>query len=433
MNLHIKNGRVIDPSSQLDSQQDIFIRDGKIVAISTHLDDFNADQTIDATGLIVCPGLVDLNARLREPGQEHTATIESETAAAVAGGITSLCVPPDTDPVIDTPAVVELIEDRAKKAGRAMVYTIGALTQKLQGELLTEMAALKTAGCIGVSNGLSPIKNSLILRRAMEYAATLDLTLFINAVDPWLQGNGCIHEGAISARLGLTGIPETAETIAVARDLLLIELTGVRAHFHNISCGKTVKLIKDAQNKGLAVTADVSAHHLHLSEHDIGNYDSLSHVMPPLRSIRDREQLQQGLREGIISAICSHHQPLDNDAKLGPFAETTPGISGLETLLALTMKLVDDEEISLNQAIASLTCQPAEILGINAGQLKIGAQANICIFNPNIYNECQPSRFVSAGKNSPFSGWLFNNKVSHTIFNGKLVFEQDKIQRINVQ
>lgn len=433
MNLHIKNGRVIDPSSQLDTQQDIFIRDGKIVAISTHLDGFIADQAIDATGLIVCPGLVDLNARLREPGQEHTATIESETAAAVAGGITSLCVPPDTDPVIDTPAVVELIEDRAKKAGRAMVYTIGALTQKLQGELLTEMAALKTAGCIGVSNGLSPIKNSLILRRAMEYAATLDLTLFINAVDPWLQGNGCIHEGAISARLGLTGIPETAETIAVARDLLLIELTGVRAHFHNISCGKTVKLIKDAQNKGLAVTADVSAHHLHLSEHDIGNYDTLSHVMPPLRSIRDREQLQQGLREGIISAICSHHQPLDNDAKLGPFAETTPGISGLETLLALTMKLVDDEEISLNQAIASLTCQPAEILGINAGQLKIGAQANICIFNPNIYNECQPSRFVSAGKNSPFSGWLFNNKVSHTIFNGKLVFEQDKIQRINVQ
>tara|TARA_R110001606_G_scaffold346892_5_gene496101 strand:+ start:63084 stop:64382 length:1299 start_codon:yes stop_codon:yes gene_type:complete len=432
MNLHIKNGRIIDPASQLDAQQDIFIRDGKIVAISAHLDGFTADKTIDATGLIVCPGLVDLNARLREPGQEHTATIESETRAAVAGGITSLCVPPDTDPVIDTPAVVELIEDRAKKARRAMVYTIGALTQKLQGELLTEMAALKMAGCIGVSNGLSPIKNSLILRRAMEYAATLDLTLFINSVDPWLQGNGCVHEGAISARLGLTGIPETAETIAVARDLLLIELTGVRAHFHNITCGKTVKLIQDAQNKGLAVTADVSAHHLHLSEHDIGNYDTLSHVMPPLRSIRDREQLQQGLRDGIISAISSHHQPLDNDAKLGPFAETTPGISGLETLLALTMKLVDDEEISLHQAIASLTSHPAEILGIDAGQLKVGAQADICIFNPNIYNECQPTHFVSAGKNSPFSGWLFNNKVSHTIFNGKLVYEQDKIHSITV-
>lgn len=432
MNLHIKNGRVVDPASQLDIQQDIFISDGKIVSISSYLDGFIADQTIDATGLIVCPGLVDLNARLREPGQENTATIESETRAAVAGGITSLCVPPDTDPIIDTAAVVEFIEDRAKKAGRAMVYTVAALTQKLQGELLTEMAALKAAGCIGVSNGLTPIKNSLVLRRAMEYAATLDLTLFINATDPWLQGHGCVHEGAVSTRLGLTGIPETAETIAVARDLLLIELTGVRAHFHSISCGKTVKLIKDAQNKGMAVTADVSAYHLHLSEHDIGNYDTLSHVMPPLRSIRDREQLQQGLREGVISAISSHHQPLDNDAKLGPFAETTPGISGLETLLALAMKLVDEEEITLNQAIASLTSQPAEILGIDAGQLKVGAQADICIFNPNIYNECQPNNFISAGKNSPFSGWLFNNKVSHTIFNGKIVFDQDNSRSITV-
>ena len=432
MNLHIKNGRVIDPASQLDAQQDVFIRDGKIVAIGAYLAGFTADQIIDAKGLIVCPGLVDLSARLREPGQEHTATIDSETRAAVSGGITTLCVPPDTDPVIDTPAVVELIEDRAKKAGRAMIYTIGALTRKLQGELLTEMAALKAAGCIGVSNGLSPIKNSQILRRAMEYAATLDLTIFINAVDPWLQGNGCVHEGAISSRLGLTGIPESAETIAVARDLLLIELTGVRAHFHNISSGKTVQLIKDAQNKGLAVTADVAAHHLHLSEHDIGNYDTFSHVLPPLRSIRDREQLQQGLRDGIITAICSNHQPLDSDAKLGPFAETTPGISGLETLLALTMKLVDDEEISLHQGIASLTSQPAEILGLEAGQLKVGAQADICIFNPNIYNECNPNQFVSAGKNSPFAGWLFNNKVSHTIFNGKLVFEQDKINQIAV-
>lgn len=432
MNIHIKNGRVIDPASQLDAQQDIFISDGKIVAISHQLEGFMADKIIDAKGLIVCPGLVDLSARLREPGQEHTATIESETLAAVAGGITSLSVPPDTDPVIDTPAVVELIEDRAKKAGRAMVYTIGALTQKLQGELLTEMAALKAAGCIGVSNGLSPIKNTLILRRAMEYAATLDLTLFINASDPWLHGHGCVHEGAISARLGLTGIPETAETIAVARDLLLIELTGVRAHFHNISCGNTIKLLKDAKNKGLAVTADVSAHHLHLCEHDIGNYDTFSHVMPPLRSVRDREQLQQGLRDGVISAICSNHQPLDNDAKLGPFAETVPGISGLETLLALTMKLVDDEEISLHQAIASLTCHPAEILGIDAGQLKVGASADICIIDPNAHEECQPSHFVSAGKNSPFSGWLFNNKVSHTLFNGKLVFEQDKNHSITV-
>ena len=423
MKLHISNGRVIDPASNLDSQLDVFIDDGKIIAISEQYDDFYADQIIDATGLIVTPGLVDLCARLREPGQEYTATIDSETQAAAKGGITSLCVPPNTDPIIDSPAVVELIEDRAKKAGRTMVYTIGALTQKLEGELLSEMMALKEAGCIGISNGLSPIKNSLVLRRAMEYAATLDFTLFINAADPWLQAQGCIHEGMVSARLGLGGIPEAAETIAVSRDLLLIEQTGVSAHFHNLSTAKAVDMIQKAQQRGLKVTADVSAHHLHLSEHDVGNYDSLSHVMPPLRSIRDREQLQQGLRDGVIGAICSNHQPLDNDAKQGPFAETKPGISGLETLLPLTLKLVDDGEISLKQAIANLSYNPAEILGIEAGQLKAGGAADICIINPNAHNECQPQRFVSTGKNSPFAGWLFNHQVTHTIFNGKIVYQ----------
>jgi len=424
MKLRIANGRVIDPASQLDGQYDILISDGKITAITENNDDFTADQTIDASGLIVCPGLVDLCARLREPGQEHTATIESETLAAAAGGITTLAIPPDTDPVIDNTAVIELIEDRAKKAGRTLVLTVGALTQNLKGELLAEMSALKSAGIVGISNSLSPIKNSLIQRRAMEYAATLDLTVFINSFDPYLQDEGCVHEGTVSSRLGLAGIPETAETIAVARDLLLIEQTGVRAHFRNISTGRAVKMIHDAQQRGLAVSADVSAHHLHLCEHDLGNYDSQSHVLPPFRSIRDREQLQQGLRDGIITAISSDHQPLDKDAKLGPFAETTPGISGLETLLPLTMKLVDDDEISLNTAIACLTHQPADILGIEAGRLKVGGAADICIIDPQAQYECQPNLFASAGKNSPFAGWLFNNQVSHTLFQGKPVFQQ---------
>lgn len=424
MKLRITNGRVIDPASQLDAQLDIFIDDGKIIAMSDHLDNFIADQTIDASNHIVCPGLIDLSARLREPGQEHAATIDSETQAAVKGGITTLCVPPDTAPVIDTPAVIELIEDRAKKAGRTMVLTVGALTQHLEGEYLSEMLALKEAGCIAVSNGLTPIKNSLVQRRAMEYAATLDLTFFINASDPSLASQGCAHEGLVSTRLGLGGIPEEAETIAVTRDLLLIERTGVRAHFHNLSTARAVDLIKEAREKGLNVTADVSAHHLHLSEHDIGNYDSLSHVLPPLRSTRDRELLQQAVREGVITAISSHHQPLDNDAKLGPFAETTPGISGLETLLALTLKLVDDDELSLQQAIASLTCHPADILGIEAGQLKVGAQADICIINTDAHHECRPEHFVSAGKNSPFSGWLFNNEVQTTLFSGNIVYQK---------
>jgi len=424
MKLHITNGRVIDPASQLDAQLDIFIDNGKIVAIAEYLNDFIADQTIDATNHIVCPGLVDLSARLREPGQEHAATIESETQAAVKGGITTLCVPPDTVPVIDTPAVIELIEDRAKKAGRTMVLTVGALTQNLEGEYLSEMLALKEAGCVAVSNGLNPIKNTLIQRRAMEYAATLDLTLLINASDPWLASQGCAHEGLVSTRLGLGGIPEEAETTAVARDLLLIEKAGVRAHFHNISTSKAVEMIRAAKNNGLEVTADVSAHHLHLSEHDIGNYDSLSHVLPPLRSTRDREQLQQAVREGVVTAISSHHQPLDNDAKLGPFAETAPGISGLETLLALTLKLVDDDELTLQQAIACISSQPAEILGIEAGQLKVGAPADICIINTDAHHDCRPDNFVSAGKNSPFSGWLFNNEVQTTLFHGKIVYQK---------
>jgi dihydroorotase len=422
MKVLISNGRVVDPANKLDTQTNVYIDNKKIVAIAPQLDGFEADTTIDATGHIVCPGLVDLSARLREPGSEHTATIESETKAAAAGGITTLVIPPDTQPVIDTPAVVELIEDHAKKSARTMVLTVGALTQGLKGELLAEMAALKAAGCVGISNSLNPIQNSLILKRAMEYAASLDLKMFINAADPWLQMQGCMHEGAVSARLGLAGIPETAETIAVSRDLLLIEQTGIKAHFHNISSASALELINNAQQKGLPVTVDVSTHHLHLTEHDVGNFDSFTHVLPPLRSIRDRDALQQGLRNGDIDAITSNHQPLDKDAKQGPFAATEPGISGLETLLPLTLKLVDDKTISLQQAIAALTTQPADILGIKAGRLSVGDTADICIFNPNAEYECQSERFISAGKNTPFNGWQFNNQVSHTLFHGKLVF-----------
>ena len=425
MKIRIKNGRVIDPASQFDARQDLYISHGKIVAIGEQPEGFEADKTIDATGLIVSPGLVDLSVRVREPGQEHTATILTETKAAAAGGVTTICVPPDTAPVIDNPTVVELIEDRAKKSGRSMVLTMGAMTQNLGNELLAEMARLKAAGCVGISNGLSPIKNSVILQRAMAYAATLDMTVFITASDPWLQSQGCVHEGAVSSRLGLGGIAESAETVALSRDLILIEQTGVRAHFHNLSTGKAVKLIREAQNRGLPVTADVSAHHLHLSEHDLGNYDALSHVLPPFRSIRDREQLQQGVRDGVISAISSHHQPLDIDDKLGPFAETKPGISGLETLLPLTMKLVEDDEVNLHTAPAALSCNPADILGIDSGQIKVGAVADICLIDPDSEYECRPLNFISAGKNSPFEGWLFNHQVSHTLFHGRLVHERD--------
>ncbi len=425
MKIQIYQGRLIDPASHTDTQTDIYIQDGTIIALGQAPDGFVADTVLDATGLWVCPGLVDMSARLRETGQEDMATIDSETRAAVAGGITSLCIPPDTEPLIDTPASVELIEERSKRAGRTKVYPLGALTQQLAGERLTEMAALKAAGCIGFSNGAMPIANTQVLRRAMEYAASLELTLFIQAAEPWLYAQGCIHEGAVSTRLGLNGIPETAETIALARDLLLIEQIGVKTHFHNISTAKAVDMIHDAQSRGLPVTADISIHHLHLSEHDIGHYDSFTHVMPPLRTIRDREQLQQGVREGVITAICSDHKPLDSDAKLGPFAETIPGISGLETLLALTLKLVEDGELSLRQAITALSYQPAQILGLDAGQIKVGALADICLIDPDAHWTCQPEQLISAGKNTPFGGWLFTHQVQYTLLNGEIIYRRE--------
>ncbi len=422
MMLEIINGHLIDPANQRDGQHDLFIAAGKILGIDTAPDGFNAEKTIDATGMTIMPGIVDLCARLREPGQAHAATIATESAAAVKGGITTLCIPPDTDPVIDATAVVELIERRSQQAGLCHIYTIGALTQGLQGDYLSEMARLQSAGCLGVGNALNPIKNTLIQRRAMEYAASLNLTIFINPTDPWLHAAGCMHEGQVSARLGLAGIPETSETIALARDLLLIEQTGVSAHFHHITSKTGVDMIKNAQERGINVTADVTLHHLHLTEHDINNYDPLCHVQPPLRSLRDRDSLRQAVKEGSVSAITASHKPLDTDDKLGPFANTQPGISGLETLLPLTLKLVDDKHLSLNQAIANLTTNPAKILGINAGHLSLNTAADLCIFAGDLAATCQPQHFISAGKNTPFWGWVLNHEIIYTLINGNTVY-----------
>ncbi len=424
MKLHITHGHIIDPANQIDAVHDLYIAEGIVVGLDDAPADFTADQTIDASGLLITPGLVDLSTRLGASNQNQTVSIASETQAAIHGGITTVCLPPDASPLIDSPAAVDLIEGQAHRAHAAKVHTIGALTQGLNGELLSEMLALKQAGCLGVSNGLNPIQNTLVLRRAMEYAATLDLTLFIHAADPWLQSQGCVHEGIVSSRLGLGGIPEATETIAIARDISLIEQTGVSAHFHNISSGKTLAMITEAQQRGVNITADVSINHLHLTEHDIGNYDSLCHVMPPLRTTRDRDQLQQGIADGSITAISAHHQPLDNDAKLGPFADTLPGISGLETLLPLSLKLADDGAFSRLQAIASLTYNPAQILGIDAGHLSTGSIADLCLINPKAMVSCDPKQFVSAGKNSPFGGWHFDHQVIATMINGRIVYPE---------
>ena len=425
MRIQIINGRVIDPANAFDAQADIAIEDGRILACGDIPSEFQADESIDARKQIVCPGLIDLAAHLCEPGAEHTGDIASETRAAAAGGITTLCVPPDTDPIIDTTAVSELIHQKAEAAGFSHVVTLGALTQKLKGEQLAEMVKLQQeGGCVGVSNARRPVKNTLIMRRAMEYAASCGLTIFLHADDPGLSGQGCVHEGGISTRLGLAGIPESAETVAVARELMLIEQTGVRAHFCQLSCAHSVQMIARAQHDGLPVSMDVAAHQLHLTDMDVGYFNSQCHVLPPLRSQRDRDALRNGLNNNCISAICSDHQPHDADAKLAPFAETEPGISALETLLPLSLRLVDDGVLSLPDLIAKLTSEPARILGLNRGHLGVGSHADICIFDPQKHWTVAPENFVSAGKNSPFADWELKGKVTHTLLNGRFVYRQ---------
>ena len=418
----ICGGRIVDPANKVDSVQDLFIADGKVIASGQAPQGFSADLEINARHRIVCPGLIDISARLREPGQEQKATIATETLAAASAGITTLCCPPDTNPVIDTPAVTEFIRLRAEAAGHSRIVTLGALTQSLQGEQLSEMAALQRAGCVGVSNALQPLLNPLVLRRALEYAATFDLTVFLYPNDQWLANKGCAHEGRVATRLGLRGIPEAAETAAVARDLALIEQTGVRAHFCRLSSGRAARMVARAQYDGAPITADVAIPYLYLSEIDISDFDSQCHLLPPLRTVEDRQQLRNAMQQGTLSAICSDHQPHEPDAKLGPFPATEPGISGLDTLLPLGLRLVDEHAIELADLIDRLTAGPAEILGLPFGTLSVGAIADICIFDPSVSWQIDSTTIQSNGLNTPFMGWEMRGRVTHTLLAGKLVY-----------
>lgn len=424
MNIKITGGRVIDPASGLDQITDLYIGDGEILAIGDAPEDFHCDELIQADGQIVCPGLIDLCAHLREPGETHKGTIASETAAAAAGGITTLITPPTTRPIVDTPAVAELIQDRAADAGFTRVLPMGALTQGLQGEQLAPLHALAGSGCIAFSNARLPIKSSLNLLRCLEYAATFDLLVIFQAQDASLAVSGCMHEGANATRMGLSGIPEAAETIEVARCLLLVEQTGVRAHFGQLSCERSVQLISAAQQRGLKVTADVAVHHLILSDEQVNEFDASLHLQPPLRSALDRAGLLQGLLSHSITAICSDHQPQDLISKQAPFAETAAGLSGLETLLPLSLTLVERKLIELPQLIEKLTLAPARILGLDSGSLMPGKQADICIFDSEESWVVNAETLRSAGKNSPFSGKTLKGRVTTTLLGGRVVYRK---------
>lgn len=423
MRLKISNGRIIDPANNIDQTGSLFIDKGKILAIDRSPSGFKPQKEINARHKIVCPGLIDLCARLREPGEENKATIASETAAAAASGITSICCPPDTIPVIDTPAVAELIFQRSLNSQQSKVYPLGALTHGLKGKTLAEMDALKSAGCIGVSNGYAPIVDTEVLRRALEYAVTCKITIHLYCEDLYLRNNGVVHEGAVSTRLGLSAIPETAETIAVTRALLLVEQTGARVHFCRISTARSIELLAEAKASGLNITADVGIAHLHLTDMDISSFNTDCYVLPPFRNQRDKEALRTGIKNGIITAICSDHQPHETDAKSAPFSMAEPGASTIEALLPLTLQLVRDKCLTLQQAITALTSAPAEIAGIDTGNLSIGSRADICIFDPETSWVVERELLLSSGKNTPFTSWEMTGKVTHTVIDGKIIYQ----------
>ena len=427
MNIEIKHGRVIDPANGIDAVQDVYIADGRIAAIGKAPAGFRAEHVIDATGLIVTPGLVDLSARLREPGYEYKATLESELDAAVAGGVTSLLCPPDTDPVLDEPGLVEMLVHRARLLNQSHVYPLGALTVGLKGKELTEMAELTEAGCVGFAQAEEPVQDTTVLMRAMQYASTFGYTVWLRPQDPYLGRGGVAHAGPLASRLGLSGVPVTSETVALHTIFELMRSTGARVHICRISSAAGIALVRTARAEGLPVTCDVSAHHIHLTDNDIGFFDPNARITPPLRSQRDRDAIRAALLDGTIDAICSDHTPLDEEEKLLPFGEASPGATGLELLLSLALKWVEEGErsgASLGGAIARITCDAARIAGIEAGSLSVGSVADVCVFDPAVRWKVEPAALRSQGKHTPFLGYELSGQVKHTIVSGRHAFSR---------
>jgi len=428
MKLHIKNGRLIDPANGIDAQQDVYVAASKVVGIGQAPADFTPNRTIDATGLIVMPGLVDLSARLREPGYEYKATLESEMQAAVQGGVTSLVCPPDTDPVLDEPGLVEMLKHRARSLNQAHVYPLGALTTGLKGKALTEMAELTEAGCIGFSQAEEPIVDTTVLMSALQYAKTFNYTVWLRPQDPYLGRSGIAHSGPAASRLGLSGVPVMSETIALFTLFELMRATGARVHLCRMSSAAGLELVRAAKSEGLPITCDVGVHHIHLCDLDIGYFDSNARLTPPLRAQRDREAIRAALLDGTIDAVCSDHTPVDDDEKLLPFGEASPGATGLELLLSLSLKWALESEGEgkdvLSKAIAKVTHRAAKVAGLKAGNLSTGSVADICIFDPNLPWKVEGSVLASQGKHTPFLGYELPGVVKVTIVSGHIAFER---------
>jgi len=424
MRLSILNGRLVDPVSGLDRVEALHVEGGRIAGVGAAPAGFRADSTFDAAGLVVCPGLVDLAARLREPGFEYKATLESEMQAALAGGVTSLVCPPDTDPPLDEPGLVQMLKHRARTLDHAHLYPLGALTIGLEGEVLTEMAELAEAGCVGFSHATTPLVDTQVLLRAMQYARTFGFTVWLQPLDAHLARGGVAHSGAVSGRLGLPGIPVTAETVALHTILELVRATGCGVHLCRLSSAAGVELVRAARREGLPLTCDVAVHHLHMIDVDIGFFDTACRVVPPFRSQRDRDALGAAVADGTIDAICSDHTPTDDDAKQVPFGEAEPGVTGLELLLPLTLSWAQRAGVPLASALARLTAQPAAIAGCPGGQLAAGAVADLCLFDPRATWIVSAQTLRSQGHHTPFAGRELQGRVRATLVGGRIAFER---------
>ena len=424
MKLEIRNGRVVDPATNFDERTNIYITDDKITSIGAAFEEFLPDKIIDAVGKIVSPGLVDLSARLREPGHEHKATLETELMAASAGGVTTLVCPPDTEPVLDEPGLVEMLKRRGWTLNQARIYPLGALTAGLRGEKLSEMLELSEAGCIGFFQADHPITDTAVLYRALQYAATYNFTVWLRPEDAHLARGGIAHDGEVATRLGLAGVPVSAETVAIGTIATLMRAVGAgtRVHLARLSSAAGVEMVRQLKAEGLALSCDVGIHHLLLTDRDIGYFDSQYRFSPPLRSPADRDALTKGVIDGTIDAICSDHTPTDDDEKNVPFGEATPGASGLEMLLPLTLKWAEQANVPLPQALARITTHPANVLNKTQGRLAANAPADICIFDPRAYWAVTRETLVSLGKNTPYLSRELQGKVTHTICAGRIVY-----------
>lgn len=412
-NIEIQNGRIIDPKNGVDRVASLYIADGRVAGIGAAPAGFVAGQTIDAAGCVVCPGLIDLGARLN--------SIQAELAAAVAGGVTSVVVPPDADPPLDEPELADRLVHRGEEIGKARVLPLGALTLGLKGERLAELAGLQKAGCVAFSQANKPVVDTEALLRAMEYAATFGFAVWLQPQDYWLSRNGIAHEGELASRLGLAGIPVAAETIAIATIVQLVRDTGCRVHLTRLSSAAGVALAKAAITEGLPLSFDIGVHHLLLTENDIGFFNPHARFCPPLRTQGDRQALSDAAAAGV-AAICSDHTPVGADDKLLPFGEAKPGATGLEVLLPLTLKWAEAAGVSLSDALARITSAPAAVLGAESGQLAVGAVADVCVFDSEATWQLTPEALKSRGKNSPWQGYFLTGKVRHTLVGGRIVY-----------